>query len=886
MELFAKLDATNTTIITPNRRLSATILKKFNEHQVTQNITCWPTLDILPFNNWIQRLWQNYCQQDVAITPLILTQEQEQILWEEILNQAPTNDALLQLSATAELAKSAWGILKQWQVNPNQSAFELTEDSCAFQLWAKEFQKICTERNWLDANSLLDLLSEKIINGDIKLPPKIILTGFTEYTPQQKKFFGLCAEYNTQVSYHFNQCLAPNRSIQRVALIDEDTEIKTMALWAKSLLQPSASINIGCVVPNLEKVRDKILHTFSNIFSAEHTFTLNPTTLPFNISAGKTLSTYAIINSALQLLSLNNKTLSAANISHLLHSPFLGDAENERIKRAHFDTRLHNTNTTPPSLNALLDTNEKINLTKSCPQLAERLLAFTKQTEQLKKNNSPSEWVAIFVELLTLLGWPGERSLNSQEYQVVQRWLELLQEFQSLDAILPLQTYQQALHYLNRLASKTIFQIQSPAAPIQILGLLEAAEIPFDHLWVMGLDDTTWPPAAKPNPFIPQRLQKNLSMPHANAEKELIYSTQLTTQLQNSSPHCVFSHALKNDDSELRPSALIAQIKEIPLEELRLESNAAPAQIIFQTKDLDIIQDDQAPSIQPNETLHGGVRIFKQQAACPFKAFAEIRLHAQPMEELKIGLRAQDRGTIVHKALELVWQVLKSSEFLINLNDDDLMTLITECGTRAIEKTTSKKVAETRYLGLELQRVEKLLFAWLQHEKSRPAFHVIAQEKEHSMTIGGIPLTMRVDRVDAVADGSHLIIDYKTGKNNQIKAWFSDRPDEPQLPLYCLMDPSKTSGIAFAEIHPDTLTFKGIAHEETGIPAITPINKVNYAEQRTWEQQIAHWQTVLTQLGTDFQHGQAKVNPKSDETCQYCHLQVLCRINEKIEPLC
>jgi probable DNA repair protein len=884
MDLFSKIQA-NTTILTPNRRLSATLLKKYNQEQCAKKHAVWERLDILPLTSWIERLWQTYCAYHIEITPLTLTTQQEHVVWEDILNQFPTNEALLQLSATAELAKSAWSILKQWRVNPAHDSFALTEDSRAFQQWAIEFQKKCDKHHWLDIHSLFDLVSEKIEKKQIKLPEQLILIGFTEYTPQQTYLFSLCSSQNTKIMYASDFSREQNQILKRIRFIDEETEINHMARWAKALFQQSSIHSIGCVIPHLEKIRDKILHTFTEVFSTEKTFTVDSTLLPFNISAGKTLATYPIIHTALQLLSLPIQTLSHDDMMYLLHSPFIGDAENERIQRAQFDQRLRQTNRIVRSLNSLLDTTIHLNLSKSCPKLATRIETYINYFNERNNSYSPSEWAPIFIELLTILGWPGERSVNSHEYQVIQRFLELLNEYQSLDSVLSVQTYQQALHYLNRLAVKIIFQIQTPDAPIQILGLLEAAEIPFDYLWVMGMDDTTWPPAAKPNPFIPQRLQKTLNMPHANAERELIYSRQLTQQLKQNTTHCIFSHAEKTADSELRPSSLITHIEEITAHELDLPEVTFAAHTIFQSRDIEYLQDEKASPLMENELMLGGVSIFKHQAACPFKAFSEIRLQAKKLESQKIGLRPEDRGTIVHKTLERVWQSLKNSENLNNMDSDELVMLIHQCSIEAIEKTTGKKVSDTRYFLLECQRLENLITEWLNIEKTRPAFKVISQEKEQSATIGNIPVTLRIDRIDELADGSRLIIDYKTGKNNQIKYWFSDRPDEPQMPLYCLIDPNPTIGIAFAELHPDHLTFKGICKKDIDIPSITPIFKVNYAENREWEQQIEHWQMILERLGHDFSQGKAEVNPKENETCQYCHLQPLCRVHEKAEPL-
>ena len=59
---------------------------------------------------------------------------------------------------------------------------------------------------------------------------------------------------------------------------------------------------------------------------------------------------------------------------------------------------------------------------------------------------------------------------------------------------------------LGRMAAETLFQPETPEVPVQVLGLIEAAGMTFDHLWVMGLSDEAWPTPVHLNPFIPVHL--------------------------------------------------------------------------------------------------------------------------------------------------------------------------------------------------------------------------------------------------------------------------------------------------------------------------------------------------------------------------------------------
>ena len=89
----------------------------------------------------------------------------------------------------------------------------------------------------------------------------------------------------------------------------------------------------------------------------------------------------------------------------------------------------------------------------------------------------------------------------------------------------------EVLRHLTQLCEETVFQAEAPQAPIQVLGALEAAGMQFDAVWLLGMDDQSWPPSAAPNPLLPARLQRELGMPHASAQRELLFARHLTEQL-------------------------------------------------------------------------------------------------------------------------------------------------------------------------------------------------------------------------------------------------------------------------------------------------------------------------------------------------------------------
>src|SRR3989442_9667023 len=130
---------------------------------------------------------------------------------------------------------------------------------------------------------------------------------------------------------------------------------------------------------------------------------------------------------------------------------------------------------------------------------------------------SPSEWARHFSALLEAAGFPGERSLDSEEFQTRAKWHEVLGEFARLDRVSkPIKTGE-ATNILKNLCADTLFQPESADAPIQVLGVLESAGLRFERLWVSGLTDETSPLAARPNPVIPIALQNKGGIPQPNA---------------------------------------------------------------------------------------------------------------------------------------------------------------------------------------------------------------------------------------------------------------------------------------------------------------------------------------------------------------------------------
>ena len=283
------------------------------------------------------------------------------------------------------------------------------------------------------------------------------------------------------------------------------------------------------------------------------------------------------------------------------------------------------------------------------------------------------------------------------------------------------------------------------------------------------------------------------------------------------------------------------------------------AEQIYQTGQLESITDSKGPSVGAQEHIRGGSDILKQQAACPFKAFAKHRLHAHEIAPQQLGLHAMERGQILHSVLEQLWHHLEDHQRLCSLAEDSIDQSIFSSIDKVLNNFQRYKpyTFKKKFMHLERQRLFNLLKKWLAIEKERSPFKVVA--KELRQKTNHLNFTLQIDRIDETEDGGHIIIDYKTG---QVAAsdCLGDRPNEPQLPLYYVTHPRPIASILFAQIRSKQMRF-------IELPP-----------------QPEEWKTTLLHLEKDFYDGNALVDPKyHKQTCKQCTLQTLCRISEKLK---
>jgi ATP-dependent helicase/nuclease subunit B len=828
------------TIISPQQPLANWLTHRYHAHQAQQGLFTWQTPDILSLTAWLTRHWLQ--------TPdprIVLTQPAEQLIWQQIIQQH-TPQSGINLPHLGRMASHAWAQWHHWQIPATAKDFKVTLDSHAFWQWQMAFRQHCTDHRCISLAEIADALLPYL--PQLALPDTIVFACFDQSPAQLQSLIHHLRQLGSQVALFDHQ--QPVATVQATAFASETEEIQAMLTWASQ--QPDKS-TVGCIVPELTRVRDKLIHAWQDIDNNQQSSLVIP----------QPLNDYPLIHTALMSLQLLAPAIPTDTISRLLRSPFIVDGQTDLLTYSQVDQAIEATGITEWSLTDL----SNVVASFACSSLLDALQSI--QQMQIPQTAPASEWGALFWQCPIMLGWPGQRPLTEQETQLNEQWQQVCEAFGSLDQMIQPLCLTDALACLTELSAGRLWPTLDIDSTVVLLDVQQAAGILFDKLWIMGMDDESWPPPAAPNPLLPHRLQRRHHLPGASAADQLIIARQLTSRWRQSCRQLHISFTQIKEDKHHQLSQLY---NDIPV--TKYHSPTPEPDFARHASILERLTDDRGSPLQSDDPIRGGSFILKEQANCPFRAFASFRLQAVGRSLPTFGISPLEHGSLVHQVLDDFWQQTKNQQQLLAYSEQALTRLLEQCIDRAL-MTLDRKQQHTLFSSLEKTRLCRLLTRWLNIEKQRPSFTVVAIEQSQTIDLAGLSLRIRCDRIDELADGSQLMIDYKTGLPNPCD-WFGERPLEPQLPLYSLYYPAITS-ISFAQLNPTKLCFKGISQFGTDIQGIKLSEQsLGGAQWPTLQQQ---WQQEFTKLSQAFQQGIATVDPKPN-ACKTCDLQSLCRIQD------
>ncbi len=824
---------TGATVITPNNRLSEQLLAHYlqtckEKTAIKPNCFAYPMF----LRNTFKLLTNGSPQKK---HPRLLSDAHIQALWRDVLSQEATLDVNQNL---LNAIHQAFVICENWGIALPHPEFQMTPQTKQFEAFRLKFSEQLQTHHAITEHGLANYFLTHL-----KTPQThhMLWVCFDDYTPMQ-----------TALQAHFHQLGIVQEHVEledhahtshQYIAVDKADEYTRITHFIQTQLAQNKK-RIGIIVPNLHQEATHLQRYLTRHFDDSI----------FNFSLGKPLADYPFIAHALQWLKLNLFEINHHEAKLLLSSPYLTGAKEE------FNLRAQALKNIPLLQERTLPFNTlKYALKNTAPLLFKTLDALT----PYPKKAAPRTWATLFLKRLKQLGFPGEKSLNSIQYQCFERLIGLFDELATLSLIHPVMNAKTALEAFQDLAKACIFQPEKSDVPVNILGILEASGCPFDAIWMCSVTHQNLPSKAHLNAFIPISLQRETNMPYAHTKREHLLAEKRIHRLKQAAHTLVFSYPALLNDMPTLPSPLITHLPELPQKNIEAKTKTA---LVYQTENYTL-------PFTPLDKLTGGSARLSDQALCPFRAFAAHRLHATDTPNLTDSLDASIRGQIIHHVLEQLWGILGSQKALLACKPSDLDRHIEQVIQTSLSplKKTKPYSFPALVQSIEHTRLKRLIHAALDWDKTRDAFQIDALEARFTITLGKLEFHVRLDRLDTLASGEKWLIDYKSSIPSPLP-FYEERPEAPQLLLYALLDDA-IRGLLFIELKKGHVTCRGFAEDATETTGIKALQS-----DENWHHYQRLWHERLTLLADEFYEGHCPPTPKKSSTCQTCSFHGLCRI--------
>ncbi len=329
---------------------------------------------------------------------------------------------------------------------------------------------------------------------------------------------------------------------------------------------------------------------------------------------------------------------------------------------------------------------------------------------------------------------------------------------------------------------------------LEILGLLEARLLPADVMLLAGLDETIWPPQAKTDAFLnrPMRAALGLTPP----ERRL---GQTAHDLLMALGHekVILSRAKKRGGAPTVASRFLQRMAALGGETLHACALRGE-RLLHLAREIDrpdrvapIARPMPRPPVERRPTALSVSRIETLRRD-PYAIYAEYILRLVPLDPLGAVPGPAELGTAIHAGLEA---------FVARYPLGPLPPEVRGELRALLEARLGPHLADPDFAAVQWPRLEKTIDFYLGFEQTRrERITEIVTEVSGSLDIGladgsRFRSSARADRIERHADGTLVLVDYKTGtppSPKEIEVGFS-----PQLTLEAAMAMRNAFGLGW-----------------------------------------------------------------------------------------
>jgi ATP-dependent helicase/nuclease subunit B len=335
----------------------------------------------------------------------------------------------------------------------------------------------------------------------------------------------------------------------------------------------------------------------------------------------------------------------------------------------------------------------------------------------------------------------------------------------------------------------------SPLKGLQILGLLETRSLNFKNVVVMDTNENKLPALKITQPLIPREIMVRLGIDQLEQEEE-IQRYQFRRLISSAERvYLVYQEDNRNERSRFIEELLWEREKAqkklgvLPVSQGLFSIDMQPRRVSVKKKQQEL------ELLSAMTYSASGVNAY---LTCPLQFYYRYVLGLEEKDDLLDEPEARDIGTFIHELLETVFAQFLHKRPVI---DDKFEAYFFGELNRQFSQKLEKRMKSDSFLLKEI--LDLRMKEFLASERRRPVIQLLGLEQKMEGVIRfgmdkEYKFQARVDRIDRLADGTVVVIDYKTGDVKHIipkngidfdaiqfdRQWIRDNIRSFQLPLY------------------------------------------------------------------------------------------------------
>lgn len=847
--------ADGVTIVTATQRLARQLKRACGS---SRDVVA-TTPRVFSVERWLANTWGAIAESDEQPKRLLSVAEAE-TLWHQVVSAqiaASPHFSLIQPETASKLGARCRSILKAHRVplssDSVRASFEMESDTSCFLSWVDHIDMRLKTEGWLMVEDIADVIAQAGHPKDAEL-------WFLSEEPMTPALRHAFTGRFHQVRWFRSEVLTS--PLPTLVFDTREIEIKEAARWGQKQHEENRQAVI--ILSDYQRDRALLEHHLRSFFGvSDRVFT----DLPVNFSRGIELSKVPMFRDAVLLLKLITHGLDRHEISALVRSPFFAWNDRELNDKGQILTALFRTKRGEFDLNSLLW--ELSRATEDSP-LA-RGLSKARVDRLASLRLEAQDWRVRITQLLQDVGWPNASGLDSLEYQQLDLYDGV---FDALE-VSPVDTGSYGLSiFLDRLQSvlnKRLFQPQTDQSLLQVMSLGDTLGLSFGAVRVVGSTSESVPEKPAALSFLPWKIVRDFDIQVADEDFSHHITARLLGNLASAAPTVMTYHQVSDGMTNL-PSRYCDSA------ELGLPRPGSPVDRAS-SADLEWVSDDIGlPLVLPKKQA-GGVGLLEAQSVCPMKAHLKYRLGLAALEPASRGLTAGERGGILHQALQFLFNRIRSSDALAALGSSAAHNAAHDAANAAVNdiRDAVRDRVGLPALDLEVARLTRALVDWVTIERQRTVpFEVELTEEPLDWHCEGLTLSLKADRVDRLATGHRVVIDYKSGGSSRVSDWCEIPLKAPQLPCYS-QALSDVVTITIAKVGGEDVGFNTLGDSIGVVGTDRKSQKVLMsADVSSLSELSDQWREALTSLVQSFVAGEAVPTP-SASACRYCDYAPLCR---------